>query len=55
MTVIVGVLKECLPGECRVALVPEVAAKYLAAGAQLLVERGAGVLAQFPDASFKDI
>ena len=55
MSVIVGVVKEWLPGECRVALVPEVAAKYLAAGATLLVERGAGVLAQFPDDSFKDV
>jgi NAD(P) transhydrogenase subunit alpha len=55
MTVTVGVLKETAPGECRVALVPEVAAKFIAAGAHILLQRGAGVLAQFPDASFKDI
>jgi NAD(P) transhydrogenase subunit alpha len=55
MTLILGVLKETVPGECRVALVPEVAAKFVAAGAQLLVQRGAGVLAQFPDNTFKDV
>jgi H+-translocating NAD(P) transhydrogenase subunit alpha len=55
MTLILGVLKETVPGECRVALVPEVAAKFVAAGAQLLVQRGAGVLAQFPDNVFKDV
>src|ERR1700709_606452 len=55
MTLILGVLKETVPGECRVALVPEVAAKFVAAGAQLLVQRCAGVLAQFPDNVFKDV
>lgn len=55
MTVIVGVLKETLPGECRVALVPEVAAKFKAAGAQLLMQRGAGISAQFPDDQYKDM
>lgn len=55
MPLILGVLKESAPGECRVALVPEVAAKFTAAGAQVLMERGAGVLAQFPDASFKEV
>jgi len=54
MTLTLGVPKETLPGECRVALVPEVAAKFVAAGAQLVIERGAGVLAQFPDNVFKD-
>lgn len=54
MTVTLGVLKETAPGECRVALVPEVAAKFKAAGARILVERDAGTLAQFPDFAFKD-
>jgi len=54
MTLTLGVPKETLPGECRVALVPEVAAKFVAAGAQLVIERGAGVLAQFPDNVFRD-
>lgn len=55
MTVTLGVLKETAPGECRVAMVPEVAAKLKAAGARVLIERGAGAAAQFPDASFKDV
>lgn len=55
MSLTVGVLKETVPGECRVALVPEVAAKFIAAGAQIVMERSAGVLAQFPDAGYKDV
>lgn len=55
MIATLGVLKETAPGECRVALVPEVATKFKNAGLQVLVERGAGVLAQFPDESFKDV
>jgi NAD(P) transhydrogenase subunit alpha len=55
MTVTLGVLKETSPGENRVALIPEVATKFKAAGARIVVERGAGVSAQFPDAVFKDV
>jgi NAD(P) transhydrogenase subunit alpha len=55
MTVTLGVLKETLPGECRVALVPEVAAKFRAAGANVVVQRAAGILAQFPDASYNEV
>lgn len=55
MTVTLGVLKESTPGECRVALVPEVASKFKQAGVRVLIERGAGMAAQFPDALFKDV
>jgi len=55
MSVTLGVLKETLPGECRVALVPEVATKFRKAGINVLIERGAGVLAQFPDSSYQDV
>jgi H+-translocating NAD(P) transhydrogenase subunit alpha len=55
MTVTLGVLKESAPGECRVALVPEVAGKFIKAGARVLIERGAGTQAQFPDSLFKDV
>jgi NAD(P) transhydrogenase subunit alpha len=55
MTVVLGVLKESAPGECRVALVPEVASKFIKAGARIVMERGAGALAQFPDSLFKDV
>lgn len=55
MTAILGVLKETAAGENRVAIVPEVAAKFSSAGVQILIERGAGERAQFPDAGFKDV
>ena len=55
MPITIGVLREVTPGETRVALVPEVAAKFRAAGARVLVERGAGAQAQFPDVLWKDV
>lgn len=51
----VGVPREIHPGETRVALVPEVATKLLAAGARVVIERGAGAQAQFPDALYKGV
>jgi NAD(P) transhydrogenase subunit alpha len=38
-----------------VALVPEVASKLIALGARVMMERGAGARAQFPDAGFKGV
>lgn len=55
MSITLGVLKEAAPGETRVAMVPEVAAKFVGTGARVLIERGAGVEAQFPDSLFKDV
>ena len=49
MTVTIGVLKETVPKETRVALVPEIVAKYTALGANLLVETGAGDHSRIPD------
>ena len=54
MSVVVGVLKETQPTETRVALVPEIAAKLKAAGVRVLIERGAGTRAHFPDVLYKD-
>jgi NAD(P) transhydrogenase subunit alpha len=48
----IGVAKERAPNERRVALVPEALAKLTAAGAEILVERGAGEAAAFPDAAY---
>jgi proton-translocating NAD(P)+ transhydrogenase subunit alpha len=48
----VAVVKEAGPGERRVALVPEVVAKLRSAGHEVLVERGAGAGAFFPDEAF---
>jgi NAD(P) transhydrogenase subunit alpha len=53
MAVTIGALVERASGETRVSLVPEVADKFAAAGARVLLERGAGVKAQFPDAGFQ--
>ena len=55
MPVTIGVLRESAPGETRVGVVPEVADKLAAAGARVLLERGAGVSAQFPDALYKNV
>ena len=51
MPVTIGVLKETVRGENRVAVVPEVATRLAALGAKLLIERGAGAAARFPDAA----
>jgi NAD(P) transhydrogenase subunit alpha len=53
MPVTIGALRETVPGETRVSVVPEVAEKLNLAGARVLLERGAGVSAQFPDALYK--
>lgn len=55
MPVTIGALAECAPGEKRVSLVPEIAGKFAAAGARVLIEKGAGVAAQFPDGLFKNV
>jgi len=55
MPVTIGALREGVPGETRVSIVPEVAGKLSAAGARVLIERGAGVKAQFPDALYQKI
>ena len=50
----VGVAKESTPGERRVSLVPDSVAKLLGANATVLVERGAGEEAAFPDRAYVD-
>jgi NAD(P) transhydrogenase subunit alpha len=50
----VGVAKETAPGERRVALVPEAVEKLRAADIGVLVERGAGVEAWFPDTDYAE-
>ncbi len=54
MPVVVGVLTETQPTETRVAVVPEIATKLKAAGVRVLIERGAGNAAHFPDALYTD-
>jgi H+-translocating NAD(P) transhydrogenase subunit alpha len=55
MAVTIGALRERVPGETRVSLVPEVADKFAALGARVLIENGAGVSAQFPDTLYKKV
>ena len=50
----IGVPKESVAGERRVALVPEVVRKLTAQGHNVVVERGAGAAAMIPDAQFED-
>src|ERR1700733_1767292 len=55
MPVIIGVLREAAPHEARVSLVPEVADKFVASGARIVMERAAGARARFPDAAYKNV
>jgi NAD(P) transhydrogenase subunit alpha len=55
MPVTIGALRESAPQETRVSLVPEVADKFAQTGAKVLIEKGAGTRAQFPDASYKNV
>jgi NAD(P) transhydrogenase subunit alpha len=49
----VGIPRETAPGERRVALVPELAAKLSEAGFEVVVEPGAGEAAAFTDDAFR--
>jgi len=50
----IGVPRETMAGERRVALVPESGKKLLQAGYQVSVETGAGIDAGYPDAAYQD-
>ena len=49
-----AVVRETAPGERRVALVPDAMAKLRPAGIEVLVERGAGQGAWFPDSAYAE-
>jgi len=49
----IGVPREVVPGERRVALVPETVQKLTKAGNEVVVERGAGVEAAFVDSAYE--
>lgn len=53
MAATIGVPRETSPGEHRVALSPEMAGRLKKAGYDVLVERGAGEGAYFPDTEFE--
>ncbi len=48
----IAVLKECAAGEQRVAIVPEVVARFGKLGVEVLIEEGAGAAAYQPDQSY---
>jgi H+-translocating NAD(P) transhydrogenase subunit alpha len=50
----IGVPKESADGERRIALVPEIVGKLVPGGFEVLVERGAGEAASFPDGDFEE-
>ncbi len=54
MAVTIGVARETADGERRVALTPETTKKYVAAGARVHVQRGAGTSASFTDKAYAD-
>ena len=55
MPITIGALRETAPNETRVALVPEVADKFAQSGARVVMQRGAGERARFPDALYKQV
>lgn len=55
MPVCIVTLKELAPGERRVALVPEVAGKWVKAGHRVCVETGAGEAAGITDAEYASV
>jgi NAD(P) transhydrogenase subunit alpha len=50
----IGVPRESAADERRVALVPDLVGKLVPAGFEVLVERGAGEAASFPDAAYEE-
>ncbi len=51
---IVGVPTETFPGERRVALVPLMVLQLVKAGHEVVIQRGAGLAAGFPDTAYAD-
>ena len=49
----IGVPKEIFPGEKRVATVPDVVTKLIKLGFAVVVEQGAGDLADLPDSAYE--
>ena len=55
MPLTVGVLKETLDGETRVALTPEITGKLQKLGVSVVMESGAGDGAQIPDEEYEGV
>lgn len=50
-----GIPKERIDGETRVATTPEIAKKLVGRGLEVLLERGAGAAAHYPDAAYQEV
>ncbi len=50
----IGIPRETLPGESRVAATPETVKKYIAAKHDVIIERGAGAAAHYPDEAYAE-
>ena len=55
MPLIIGVLAETAEGERRFSVVPDVVKKYQGQGAQVVLQKGAGVPAHFADVAFAEV
>ena len=53
MIVIIAIPKEILPGENRVAIVPDVVSKLIKAGFEVHIEKDAGINAGFTNEKYK--
>ncbi|MDO6602302.1 Re/Si-specific NAD(P)(+) transhydrogenase subunit alpha [Arenibacter palladensis] len=51
----IGILKETLDGERRVAITPNIAKQLIASGFELLAEEGAGEYSSFLDSDYKNV
>lgn len=47
-----GIARETLTGESRVAATPETVKKYIQAGHEVFVAHGAGIAASYPDEQY---
>lgn len=54
MAYTIGVPTERTPGENLVALIPETVARLTKTGASIIIEKGAGVSAHYPDSEFQE-
>ena len=55
MSLTIGVLKETVSGETRVALTPEIAKKFISLNANVIMERGAGELSNQIDGDYNGV
>ena len=51
---IIGIPRESLPGETRVAATPQTVGQLIKLGYEVVVEAGAGAGSSFPDAAFTE-